>query len=107
MVGLAVPAVLHVSSLRAKSPQGKGETAHVSDRQPLPSIGRPRLRRRPAEVRNRSMSCATSEPSAEPARPPSERSHRVVFAGILLMVSGFFDLANGVREPHHVPGVRV
>ncbi|MFE1770229.1 hypothetical protein [Streptomyces sp. NPDC059008] len=33
--------------------------------------------------------------SDSPPVPPAERSHWVVFAGILLMLSGLFDLING------------
>ncbi|WP_407287547.1 hypothetical protein [Streptomyces sp. BP-8] len=36
-----------------------------------------------------------SPPSDSPPVPPAERSHWVVFAGILLMLSGLFDILNG------------
>ncbi|WP_406172005.1 hypothetical protein [Streptomyces sp. NBC_00996] len=33
--------------------------------------------------------------SGPPDRPPAERSHWVAFAGVMLMLSGLFDLING------------
>lgn len=38
-----------------------------------------------------------TSPAAGPddSRPPAERSHRVAFAGVMLMLSGLFDVING------------